>query len=161
MSRQTSTPEQPIPHPLLRSWLVFAGANQRQPHPDDGILTALEATGLNLRGTQLVTLSACQTGSGDIVNGEGVYGLRRAFTLAGARSQLMSLWNVNDLSTQTLMVEYYQRLQRGEGRAAALRAVQLQMLRGELTDPVGDTYTHPYFWAAFVRTGDWTPMALP
>ena len=148
-------------NPLLRAGLAFAGSNHRPQDPDDGILTALEVSGLDLRGTELVALSACQTGLGDISYGEGVYGLRRAFTLAGARSQLMSLWNVRDVSTKDLMVAYYTRLKKGQGRGEALRAVQLEMLNGTMRDKEGKTYKHPYFWAAFVRTGDWRPMQLP
>lgn len=135
-------------NPLLRSGLALAGANRREGGGDeDGILTALEAAGLNLRGTQLVVLSACETGLGDVLNGEGVYGLRRAFVLAGADSQLMSLWRVNDEVTRDIMVRYYRRLLNGAGRGEALRQVQLEMLRGDRS--------HPYFWAGFIPSGDW------
>ncbi|WP_299485222.1 CHAT domain-containing protein [Acaryochloris sp. IP29b_bin.137] len=147
-------------NPLLRAGLAFVGANHLPQAPDDGILTALEVSGLNLRGTQMVVMSACQTGLGEIISGEGVYGLRRAFTLAGSRSQLMSLWRVRDVSTKDLMVAYYQRLKSGQPRGKALQAVQQQMLKGEMKDSEGKTYTHPYYWAAFVRTGDWSPMNL-
>ncbi|MEO0949473.1 MAG: CHAT domain-containing protein, partial [Cyanobacteria bacterium J06641_5] len=138
-------------NPLLRSGLALAGFNQRQSDGEDGVLTALEVTGLNLRGTRLVVLSACETGLGDITAGEGVYGLRRAFTLAGAESQLMSLWEVSDDGTQELMVAYYRRLQNGEGRGEALRQVQLEMLQNP-------DRAHPFFWAAFIPAGDWSPL---
>jgi CHAT domain-containing protein len=115
------------------------------------VLTALEVTGLNLRGTELVVLSACETGLGEVVQGEGVYGLRRAFTLAGAQTQLMSLWKVDDEETKNLMIEYYQRLQNGEGRGEALRQVQLAMLNNSQTE-------HPYFWASFIPTGNWQAL---
>jgi CHAT domain-containing protein len=98
-----------------------------------------------------VVLSACETGLGSIENGEGVYGLRRAFTLAGAESQLMSLWKVNDEGTKDLMIKYYQRLLQNEGRSDALRQVQLEMLNSS-------QYQHPYYWAAFIPVGDWSPM---
>jgi CHAT domain-containing protein len=105
----------------------------------------------------LVVLSACQTGLGDIANGEGVYGLRRAFTLAGAESQVMSLWRTENTAAKDLMVAYYQRLQKGEGRSQALRQVQLAMLKGELSKPNLD-YANPYNWAAFIPSGNWQPI---
>ena len=136
-------------NPLLRSGLALAGFNLRQSGSEDGVLTALEAAGLDLQGTELVVLSACDTGVGEIANGEGVYGLRRALTIAGARSQLMSLWQVADIGTAALMVDYYDRLLQGEGRSEALRQAQLALLQ----DP---QYRHPYYWAAFIFQGDWT-----
>ncbi|MGB3560784.1 MAG: CHAT domain-containing protein, partial [Geitlerinemataceae cyanobacterium] len=139
-------------NPLLRSGLAFAGANPRQSGDDDGVLTALEVAGLRLRGTQLVVLSACKTGVGDVATGEGVYGLRRALTISGAKTQVMSLWNVETYATQHLMTEYYQRLAQGEERGEALRQVQLEMLRG-------DTFQHPDFWAAFLPSGEWGELS--
>jgi CHAT domain-containing protein/lipopolysaccharide biosynthesis regulator YciM len=141
----------PAENPLLRSGLALAGANPRKSGSEDGILTALEAAGLNLSGTKLVVLSACKTGLGDVTNGEGVYGLRRAFAIAGAESQLMSLWAVNDYKTNKLMVDYYQRLKNNLGRSEALRQTQLEMLKNPESQ-------HPYYWAAFIPSGDWTPM---
>jgi CHAT domain-containing protein len=141
----------PAENPLLRSGLALAGANPRQSGNEDGILTALEAAGLNLSGTKLLVLSACKTGLGDVQNGEGVYGLRRAFAIAGAESQLMSLWAVNDYKTNKLMVDYYQRLKNNVGRSEALRQTQLDMLQKPESQ-------HPYYWAAFIPSGDWTPM---
>jgi CHAT domain-containing protein len=158
-------------NPLLRSGLILAGVNQRSSGPhEDGVLTALEAAGLDLFGTKLVVLSACETGLGDVQNGQGVYGLRRALVLAGSETQIMSLWKVSDDATRALMVAYYKRLQVGEGRVAALRAVQLEMLRGQLkvgvtvgkrgTTDTGEkvvtkNYRHPYYWAAFIPSGNW------
>lgn len=142
-------------HPLLRSGLALAGFNPRESPPDDGVLTALEASGLNLQGTQLAVLSACDTGLGEVITGEGVYGLRRAFTLAGAESQLTSLWQVDDFATKDLMVAYYQRLLNREGRSEALRQVQLAFIQGDAPRQ------HPYFWAAFSFSGQWQPLADP
>lgn len=136
--------------PLLRSGIALAGANLSR-KGSDGILTALEASTLNLWGTELVTLSACDTGMGEVHNGEGVYGLRRAFFMAGAESLLMSLWPVSDYTTRTVMTDYYGGLARGLGRGAALRRVQLRML----ADP---QRRHPFYWAAFIQAGDWTPL---
>jgi len=162
-------------NPLLRSGLVLAGVKQaRSGGGEDGVLTALETTGLDLWGTKLVVLSACETALGDVKNGEGVYGLRRALVLAGSETQVMSLWKVSDAGTRDLMTAYYKRLQAGEGRTEALRQVQLAMLRAELTpataiqigqretsDTVDNTpkdYRHPYYWAAFIQSGDWRSM---
>ncbi|MDR9401855.1 MAG: tetratricopeptide repeat protein [Halothece sp. Uz-M2-17] len=141
-----------LENPLLRSGLALAGFNRRESGSEDGVLTALEVSGLNLKNTELVVLSACETAVGRVIAGEGVYGLRRAFTLAGAQAQLMSLWKVADQETKNLMIEYYQRLQQGEGRGEALRQVQLEMLADPAT-------AHPYFWAAFIPIGDWTAMS--
>ena len=116
----------------MLSGLALAGANQRSSGDgEDGLLTALEVAGLDLWGTRMVVLSACETGVGDARNGEGVYGLRRALVLAGSESQVMSLWQVSDVATRDLMIAFYQRLRAGEGRAEALRNVQLAMLHGE------------------------------
>jgi CHAT domain-containing protein/Tfp pilus assembly protein PilF len=137
---------------LVLSGLALAGANQRSSGPgEDGLLTALEAAGLNLWGTKMVVLSACETGVGDARNGEGVYGLRRALVLAGSQSQVMSLWQVADTATRDLMIAYYQRLRRGEGRAEALRNVQRAFVRG------GSSQNHPFYWAGFIQSGDWRP----
>ena len=144
-------PQGPVENPLLRSGLALAGFNQLQSGSEDGALTALEASGLDLYGTQLVVLSACETGVGEVANGEGVYGLRRALVLAGARSQIISLWKVDDAGSKDWMVDYYQRLKQGQGRSAAARQVQLQMLQS-------GKYQHPYYWAAFIPSGDWRPM---
>jgi CHAT domain-containing protein/tetratricopeptide (TPR) repeat protein len=160
-------------NPLLRSGIALAGANRLQGGDgEDGILTALEASALDLWGTKLVVLSACETGVGQAENGEGVYGLRRALVLAGSESQVMSLWQVSDEATRDLMVGYYKRLQAGEGRTEALRLAQLEMLKGDgqagggpqrgLGDQLGGAAkagrSHPYFWAAFIQSGDWRPM---
>ena len=120
---------------------------------NDGIFTASEATTLDLRGTKLVVLSACDTGIGDVITGEGIYGLRRAFVLAGSESQLISLWKVDDNATKDLIVNYYQRLKNNEGRSAALHEVQKEMLASE-------NYQHPYYWASFIPSGDWSAMDL-
>src|SRR5262249_34842230 len=101
--------------PLIRSGLGLAGANTHKGgEENDGILTALEATGLDLWGTRLVVLSACDTGVGEAKNGDGVYGLRRALVLAGSESQMMSLWPVSDQGTRELMIAYYKRLKAGQ-----------------------------------------------
>ncbi len=140
-----------VENPLLRSGLALAGANQGPAGSDDGVLTAFEASGLNLWGTKLVVLSACDTGLGEVKNGEGVYGLRRAFLLAGAESLMMSLWPVSDRSTRDLMIGYYKRLVQNEGRNSALRQVQLQMLRSK-------SHRHPHYWASFIQTGEWANL---
>ncbi len=142
-----------LENPLLRSGLVLAGVTIGQSAGDDGVLTALETTNLNLVGTKLVVLSACDTGKGDIKIGQGVYGLRRALVIAGSESQLISLWKVSDDATKDLMVAYYGRLQKGEGRSEALRQIQLGMLKGE-------KQKHPFYWASFIPSGDATSMTF-
>lgn len=137
---------------LLRSGLVLAGVKQGTSGAgEDGILTALEVSGLDLTGTKLVVLSACDTGVGDISNSEGVYGLRRALVMAGAESQVISLWPVSDAATRDLMVDFYTRLKGGEGRSDALRQARLTMLKDSRR-------AHPYYWAAFIQSGDWTEV---
>ena len=96
-------------------------------------------------------LSACSTGVGAVPSGEGVYGLRRALALAGAESQVVSLWNVGDSSTLALMEELYNELSRGTGRAEALRRAKLRMLQHP-------QLAHPYYWAAFIPAGQWAPL---
>jgi CHAT domain-containing protein len=114
-----ANPESGVQNQLLRSGLALAGANLRHTSPEKGILTALEASNLNLLGTKLVTLSACDTGLGAVRNGEGVYGLRRAFVLAGSESVVTSLWPVSDYATREIMVSYYKGLKKGPGRRSA------------------------------------------
>ncbi|NEP29251.1 CHAT domain-containing protein, partial [Moorena sp. SIO3I6] len=145
-------------NPLLRSGLVFAGVEPRQSGGDDRIMTAYETTLLNLLGTKLVVLSACDTAVGDITSGEGIYGLRRALVIAGSESQVISLWKVSDTATKDLMVGYYKNLKAGQGRSQALHEIQRQMLQGELKGEDGRLYDHPYYWASFIPSGDWTPM---
>ncbi|MCU1331483.1 MAG: tetratricopeptide repeat protein, partial [Candidatus Angelobacter sp.] len=114
-----------IENPLLRSGLALSGANLNKTSTEDGILTALEASSLNLWGTKLVTLSACDTGLGEVHNGEGVYGLRRAFFLSGAETLVMSLWPVSDDVTREMMTAYYTGLKAGLGRGEALHQAEL------------------------------------
>jgi CHAT domain-containing protein len=137
-----------IESPLLRSGLALAGANLSRESTDNGILTALEASSLNLWGTKLVTLSACDTGLGEVKNGEGVYGLRRAFMLAGTETLVMSLWPVSDYVTREMMSMYYTGLKNGMGRGEALRQAELAMLKRTGRQ-------HPFYWASFIQSGDW------
>jgi CHAT domain-containing protein/tetratricopeptide (TPR) repeat protein len=132
---------------LDRSGLAMAGANQSA----RGIVTAREIAGFDWWGTQLVVLSACETGVGVVASGDGVYGLRRALVLAGAASQAVSLWSVSDASTRALMRDYYGELAHGTGRAEALRQAKLRLMRQA-------RYAHPYYWAAFIPAGDWRPL---
>jgi CHAT domain-containing protein len=140
-----------VDNPLLRSGLALAGANLTHGHPGDGMLTALEASGLDLWGTKLVTLSACDTGIGEVRNGEGVYGLRRAFVLAGAETVVMSLWPVRDVVAREAMVAYYSGLRAGLGRGDALRQAQLAMLKRPGRQ-------HPFYWASFIQSGEWANL---
>ena len=138
---------------MLRSGLALAGANVKNSEQEDGLLTALEVANLDLYGTKLVVLSACDTGLGEAKTSDGVYGLRRALVLAGSETQLMSFWKVDDKVTRDMMVEYYVRLLRGEARGEALRKVQLAMLKSK-------EYSHPYYWASFIQSGDWRNLEV-
>ncbi|HLM73942.1 MAG TPA: CHAT domain-containing protein, partial [Polyangiaceae bacterium] len=148
---QAAGPRVPVENPLLRSGLALAGANDPGSDKEDGILTALEAASLDLHGTKLVVLSACETGLGDVQNGDGVYGMRRALVMAGAETQVASLWKVADEETRDLMVSYYEKLQKGGGRSEAMREVQLAMMGKPAT-------AHPYFWASFLVAGEPSPI---
>ena len=141
--------------PLLRSGIALAGANQPNIDPnDDGYLTALEVAQLSWEGTDLVVISACESGLGDLQVGEGVYGLKRAIAVAGARSSLLTLWKVDDDATRLFMESFYKRLKQGEGKASALAATQKEFRESpELT-----AYDHPYYWAAFQLSGDGGPV---
>jgi CHAT domain-containing protein len=138
-------------NPLLRSGLALAGANKLQSGNDDGILTAMEASGLDLWGTKLVVLSACETGVGTVTNGEGVYGLRRALVIAGAEGLVTTLWQVDDLATRDLMAGYYRKLAAGKGRSSALRDTQLEIAAQA-------KYAHPFYWASFLAAGADSPI---
>jgi CHAT domain-containing protein/tetratricopeptide (TPR) repeat protein len=143
-------------NPLLLSGLAFAGANRRGTatlDEDDGILTAEEVAGLNLNGVEWAVLSACDTGLGEIRAGEGVFGLRRAFQVAGARTVIMSLWPVDDQATRTWMRSLYEaRFRGGLSTADAVHMASVTVLRERRAKKQS---TLPVYWAAFVAAGDW------
>jgi CHAT domain-containing protein/tetratricopeptide (TPR) repeat protein len=143
-------------NPLLLSGLALAGANQgvsARLDDEDGILTAEEIAGLDLTGTEWAVLSACETGLGQIRTGEGVFGLRRAFQVAGVRTVIMSLWSVQDEATRVWMRHLYEnRLTRRLNTADAVHAATLTVLQERRAK--GQS-THPFYWAAFVAAGDW------
>lgn len=153
-------------HPGLLSGVVLAGANNpgTELGDDDGVLTALEVSELDLRRVEVAVLSACETGRGRVAGGEGVLGLQRAFQLAGAKTVVTSLWKVDDEATRSLMEAFYQNYWRDQkGMLESLREAQLQMLREgrqrgllrELPPDPRPVRTPPYYWAAFVLSGDW------
>ena len=143
-------------NPLLRSGLALAGANRRnsaRQDQEDGILTAEEASSLDLEGTEWVVLSGCDTGLGEIKSGEGVLGLRRAFQEAGARTVITSLWPVEDEEARQWMTALYQRrFGKRDSTAAAVRGATLSVLRSRRAAKYS---THPFHWASFVAVGDW------
>jgi len=143
-------------NPLLLSGLALAGANHREsagPREQDGILTAEEIAALDLSGVEWAVLSACDTGLGTIKAGEGVFGLRRAFQVAGARTLIMSLWSVEDEATREWMKALYEaRLEKGLDTAESVREASLSVLRRRRE--AGES-THPFYWGAFVAAGDW------
>jgi CHAT domain-containing protein len=147
-----------LENPLLRSGLALAGANRvldtawkNTQQVEDGVLTAFEASGLNLVGTRLVVLSTCESGVGQVKNGEGVYGLRRAFQCAGAQTVVMSLWKVPDQETGLLMDALYDKWLTGLTKKEALRQSALEVLNSHRVD---DGVTHPFFWGGFVLVGN-------
>ena len=154
----TEPPPPPAPtmSPLLLSGLALSGANQRRTarsDEEDGILTAEEIAALDLSGVEWAVLSACDTALGEIQAGEGVFGLRRAMSIAGVRSLIMSLWSVDDEATREWMRALYEgRFRRGLDTAEATREAGLSVL--EARRRAGQD-THPVDWAAFVAIGDW------
>ncbi|HEX2453716.1 MAG TPA: CHAT domain-containing protein, partial [Vicinamibacterales bacterium] len=143
-------------NPLLLSGLALAGANHRAdagPTDEDGILTAEEVTSLNLDGVEWAVLSACDTGLGQVKVGEGVFGLRRAFQVAGVHTVIMSLWSVEDESTREWMTALYDgRLKKKLTTAEAVHRATLTVLRDRRA--AGQS-THPFYWGGFVAAGDW------
>jgi CHAT domain-containing protein/tetratricopeptide (TPR) repeat protein len=145
-----------VENPLLRSGLALVGANtwlkggSLPEEAEDGILMAEDVTGMDLLATELAVLSACQTGLGEVHSGEGVYGLRRAFVVAGAKTLVMSLWKVPDEQTRELMEDFYRRLLRGTPRVEALRKAQLEMK---------NKHADPFYWGAFICQGDAGPLS--
>jgi CHAT domain-containing protein len=142
-------------NPLLRSGIVLAGANtigdkDKTMKVEDGWVTAEEIALVNLRGTELVVLSACQTGLGDLKSGEGVSGLRWAFLYAGARTLVTSLFEVPDTETRDLMKHFYGRL-KTHGKLEALHGAQLALIQQRRES---HRAAHPFFWASFVLVGD-------
>jgi len=143
-------------NPLLLSGLALAGANRRDaagPDDEDGILTGEEVAGLNLDGVEWAVLSACDTGLGALKVGEGVFGLRRAFQVAGVRTVIMSLWPVEDYAALDWMRALYAgRLQKHLSTSDAMREASLTVLRARRAK--GQS-THPFYWSGFVAAGDW------
>jgi CHAT domain-containing protein len=149
-------PPGPPMSPLLLSGLALAGANQRRTaaaDEEDGILTAEEIAAMDLSGVEWAVLSACDTAVGEIQAGEGVFGLRRAMSIAGVRSLIMSLWSVDDEATREWMHALYEaRFRRGLDTVEATRVAGLSVL--EARRRAGQD-THPLYWSAFVAVGDW------
>ncbi len=141
-------------NPLLRSGLILAGTADAVKEEkradlagnDNGVLTAYEAMNLNLEGTTLLVLSACETGLGEVKAGEGVYGLQRAFQVAGARTLLMSLWKVDDAATQALMTSFYTNWTKTGNKLTAFKQAQAQLR-------ANPKYKDPYYWGAFIMLG--------
>lgn len=131
---------------MMNSGIAIAGITnyakaKNKPNTEDGLLTAYEAQNLELDSTELVVLSACETGLGEVSSGEGVYGLQRAFKVAGAKTIIMSLWTVSDQATQELMTLFYKYWLKTDDKKLAFKKAQKKLKK---------KYKHPYFWGAFV-----------
>ena len=140
-------------NPLLQSGLLLAGANLHGNDADsvgaeDGILTAYEVSAMDFEGTEMVVLSACETGLGAVEEGEGVYGLRRAFEMAGARRVVSALWPVSDKATAELVGRLYE--SGAQSVPEKLRTLQLEKIK-ELRDQ--GKPDHPVYWGAFIVFG--------
>jgi CHAT domain-containing protein len=127
---------------MQKAGLAFVGANDK--NSNMGIATALKLSTLNLQDTELVVLSACESGLGEIQNSEGVMGLPKAFFQAGARYVIMSLWSISNQKTAELMDKFYKHLKEGKRYDIALREAKLEMIQEGL---------HPYYWSAFIIHG--------
>lgn len=143
-------------NPLLLSGIALAGANRREPastEAEDGIVTAEEIGAMDLEGVEWAVLSACETGLGKLLPGEGVFGLRRAFQAAGARSVIMSLWPVDDVATERWMVALYRkRFRNGLSTAESVRGANLEVLGRRRAAGLS---THPFYWGGFIAVGEW------
>ena len=135
--------------PLLRSGIALTGANFPNENPnDDGYMTALEMSQMDLRGTDLVVISACESGRGDVLAGEGVYGLKRAIAIAGARKSLLSLWKVDDRATAAFMKLFYTNIKSNMSPYTALQSTQEKFRNHPIP-----FWRDPYVWAAFQLSG--------
>lgn len=143
-------------NPLLLSGLALAGVNQRDavpPDSDDGILTAQEIAALDLSSVEYAVLSACESGVGEILNGEGIFGLRRAFRVAGTQTLITSLWSIRDEETRLWMDSFYRAtLERKIETIEAVREASLETLRTRRQQGLD---AHPFYWGAFIASGDW------
>jgi len=135
-----------ILNPMLKSGIALSGANYAiKTQTGNGIVTGFELSGINLNGTELVVLSACETGVGEVEEAEGVASLSKAFMKAGAKHIVMSLWSVDDKATATLMENFYQNIKDGKSYSVALREAKLSMIKSRKS--------HPYYWSAFIGSG--------
>jgi CHAT domain-containing protein/Tfp pilus assembly protein PilF len=135
-----------VENPMLRSGIVLAGANASlKEGRDDGIVSAEKILGLRLKGTDLVVLSACETGTGDVKSGEGVFGLKRSFILSGAKTVVMSLWSIPSKETTELMTDFYTLMAKGKTKAEALREARLNLMKKN---------PNPFYWGAFIMVGN-------
>jgi CHAT domain-containing protein/Tfp pilus assembly protein PilF len=135
-----------IENPMLRSGIVLAGVNASlKEGRDDGVVSAEKILGLRLKGTDLVVLSACETGVGDVKSGEGVFGLKRSFILSGAKTVVMSLWSVPSKETTELMTDFYTLMAKGKTKAEAFREARLNLMKKK---------SNPFYWGAFIMVGN-------
>jgi CHAT domain-containing protein len=135
-----------IEDPMIRSGFVLTSANASLMSGNDvGIVSSNKIIELDLKDTDLVVLSACNTGAGNIEKGDSVYGLKKAFALSGAKSLIVSLWSVPSIETTELMTQFYTLLSEGKNKSEALREAKLNIMKKK---------KNPFYWGAFIISGN-------
>ena len=141
---------------LLKSGIVLANSNdEKKPKENNNILTALEITKMDLRFTEMVVVSSCKSGIGKDVFGENILGIKSAITVSGAKSNILTLWEIDDAATSVFMKCFYERLKLGDSRAEALFKTQKDFKTKKVQSKNGRDWSDIFYWGAFQLSGDW------